>query len=423
MSKIEFPISREKLTHKNILCVDMKAFYASIEAVARNLDPLKTYLAVVGDKDRKTSVVLAASPALKEKYNIKTGNRLYEIPKKSEINIVEARMGLYVKKSCQITNLFNQFVPITDIFVYSIDEAWLDLEGTEKLWGNKLKTSMKIKQSIYDEYGLLCSMGLGPNMFLAKVAMDVEGKKKGLVEWNYDDIPQKLWPLKLGDCWGIGSRLEKKFNKIGIKTVGELAHLSLDYLEKKFGIMGAQLYYHAWGIDYSKVEGEYEEKPKNISRGITLYEDYKNTEKITTVIFELGEEVASRVREQNLIGKTVSLTVVYSHNELKNGFSRQHTLQNYTNLNFDIYEACLILFQENYGGEAVRKISISLGNFISDSSRQLNLFQNKNKYIKLAKLKDKLNKKYNHKALFYGKSLKNGSIRNRINTTIGGHSG
>ncbi|MFW6035982.1 MAG: UV damage repair protein UvrX, partial [Halothermotrichaceae bacterium] len=132
-------IDYKQMPHNNILCVDMKSFFASVEAVDRGLDPLKVCLAVVGDKERDGAVVLAASSALKSRYDIRTGNRLFEIPEDPEIIIVNARMGLYLKRSLQITLLFKEFVPINAIHVYSIDESWLKLDGTEKIHGDKIK--------------------------------------------------------------------------------------------------------------------------------------------------------------------------------------------------------------------------------------------------------------------------------------------
>lgn len=414
-------INYDQLPHQKILCVDMKSFYASIEAVSRGLDPLKVCLAVTGDKNRPGSVVLAASPALKKKYRIGTGNRLYEIPKVPEIEIVEARMGLYLKRSMEIVRLFNQFVPLNAIHVYSIDEAWLKLDGTERLFGDKWEVAGRIKKELLDKFGLPSSMGLGPNMFLAKVAMDIEGKKKGLVEWTYEDVPKKLWPVKLEKCWGIGRRLAKRFHKIGVKTVGDLAHLPLDYLERKFGIMGNQLYYHAWGVDLSKLEGHYNDKPRSLGRGITLLRDYKDIGEIRTVIFELAEEVARRARDDNLVGKTVSLGLGYSHDEVEGGFHVRRTMGNYTNLSFDIYQTALELLEENYNGQVVRKISLALGNLTSNSALRLNLFSDKLKQTRIAKAKDYIQDRFGHQALYYGISLKKGSIRKRINTTIGGH--
>ncbi|MFW6007574.1 MAG: DNA polymerase thumb domain-containing protein, partial [Halanaerobiales bacterium] len=323
--------------------------------------------------------------------------------------------------SLQITELLNQFVPLQDLHIYSVDEAWLKLDGVERIFGDKWEIARKIKKKILKKYSLPCSMGIGPNMFLAKVAMDIEGKKKGLVEWTYEDVPEKLWPVQLSECWGIGTRLERRLNRIGVETVGELAHLPEDYLEKRFGIMGTQLYNHAWGVDLSRVEGDYEPEPRNLGRGITLYSDYKSVEKIKIVIFELCEEVAKRTREHNLLGKTISLGITYSHEELAGGFRVQRTLPEYTNLIFDIYNICLELFKENYEGQVVRKVQVSLGNFVTDSSFQLNLFKDKAKKVKLARVKDYIENRYGAEAIFYGKSLKDGSIRRRIVKNIGGH--
>ncbi len=416
------PINYQQFPHNHILCIDMKSFFASIEAVARGFDPLKVCLAVVGDQSRTGSVVLAASPTLKGKYGIKTGSRFYEIPPVAEIKIIDARMGLYLERSVAITRFFNNFVPLTAIYVYSIDESWLQLDGTERLFGNPGQTALQIKKGLVQKFGLPSSMGLAPNMFLAKVAMDIEGKKKGLAEWTYHDVPEKLWPVKLIDCWGIGRRLAKRFKRIGVRTVGQLAHLPLEYLEKNFGIIGNQLYYHAWGIDLSKPGGnEHNAQAKSISRGITLLRDYGKEEEIKTVIFELCDEVSRRVRKNGLAGKTVSLGIGYSHAQESKGFYVQRTLSNYTNSPFVLYRTSLELLAENYQGQIVRRVNLALSNLVADASIHYSLFNNSLPEAKVNQTKDLLQDKYGHQALFYGRSLKSGSILTRMRTTIGGH--
>jgi len=405
----------------DILCVDMKSFYASIETVKRELHPLKSYLAVVGDKKRSGSVVLAASSALKEKYGIKTGSRLYEIPDNDEIIIAEANMQLYIDISMQITELFSSYVPLDALHIYSIDEAWLKLNGTEKKYGSPLNTAAKMKKEIWDRFSLPCSMGIAPNMFLAKAAMDIEGKKKGLCRWDYKDVPKKLWPLKLSKSWGIGSRTEKKLNSIGVYTIGELAKLPLSYLENKFGIMGNQLYYHAWGIDYSKLEGHYDELPKNLGRGITLLRDYDDPEEVKTVIFNLSEVAAKRSRKRGLKGRTISLSIGYSKTERKAGFSRRMTIERPTSLTEDVYTAAVQIFRKHYSGETVRKVSLSLGNFSFNKEAQLNLFKKNYKKIEINKLRDSLEEKMGRDVLYYARNLSSGSIKEKIESTIGGH--
>lgn len=411
-------INYSNLPNENILCIDMKSFYASVEAVERGLDPLKVPLVVVGNKKRKGTVVLAASPVMKKKYNIYTADRLYQIPDAPEIVFAEARMGLYLQRSMDITRLFNNFVPLDDMHVYSIDESWLKLsKDNQKSW----ETAKKIKKELLKKFKLPSSMALGPNMFLSKVAMDVEGKKRGLVRWEYDDITNKLWPLRLKDCWGIGNGLVEKLNEVGLQTLGDLAHFPLEYLENKFGIIGNQLYYHAWGVDLSKVEGHYLDKSKSIGRGITLYQDYCEIEAIKTVIFDLSEVVAKRARENKVAGKTISLSIGYSHHERNKGFNRQKTLNEYINLSDDIYKCCLKLLRKNYNGEKIRKVSLNLSNLVSDENIKLKLFGDQNQKMKIAKLKDELVEKYGGNALFHGRSLKKSSIKERIDKTIGGH--
>lgn len=414
-------INYKNAPNDNILCVDMKAFYASIELIKRDLNPLEAHLAVVGDKKRKGSVVLAASTALKEKYGIHTGSRLFEIPQHDEIIIAEANMQLYLDISMEITKIFNSFVPLNSIHIYSIDEAWLNLNGTEKKFGDCLTTAKKIKQKIWDKFSLLCSMAVAPNMFLAKVAMDIEGKKVGLCKWDYSDVKTKLWPIKLSKCWGIGTKTEKKLNSIGIFKVGELAQLPLSYLENKFGIIGNQLYYHAWGIDYSKLEGHYQDHRHNIGRGITLLRDYNDLEEIKTVIFNLAEEVAKRARHNNLRAKTIKLSLSFSYQESKKGFSRQTTIKKATNLSQDIFAAAIFLLQKYYQGETLRKVTLSLGNFSNNNYRQLKLFGSDEKKIKINQLRDQLEKQLGHDALFYARNIQKGSVKNKIENTIGGH--
>lgn len=407
--------------HDQILCIDMKSFYASIELVKRKIHPLKGYLAVIGDKKRKGSVVLAASAALKKKYGIKTADRLYQIPNKDEIILAEANMELYLELSMAITEIFHSYLPLEAIHIYSIDEAWLKLNGSQKKYGSPSELAVKIKKDIWNKYKLPCSMGLGPNMFMAKVAMDNEGKKTGFCHWKYSDIPDKLWPLDLSDCWGIGRQIEKKLNKIGVYTIGELAHLPLSYLENKFGIMGNQLYYHAWGIDYSEVEGHFNDQKKSIGRGITLYSDYTDFEAIKTVIFNLAEEIGKRLRKNNLKAKTVSLALGYSKTKNKKGFSRQLSLEKATDLTRDIYQTAVVILNEYYQGEKVRKISLNLSKFEKANYQQLNLFKNDFKRKEINRLRDQLAEKMGKDVLYYARNLKKGNVKERIENTIGGH--
>ena len=216
------------------------------------LDVMKVPIAVIANFQQPGSVVLAASPPMKERFHIKTGNRLFEIPKHPDIRLFEPKMSFFLDMSVAITKLIAQFVPRESIHVYSVDESFIDLTGTEQLWGSPIETAKAIQQAIYNQFRIPSAVGMGPNMLMAKLALDLEAKKTGFAKWTYDDVPTKLWPIRpLSTMWGIGKQIEERLNNMGIFSVGDLAHGDLPSLEKHFGIMGNQLYYHAWGIDHS----------------------------------------------------------------------------------------------------------------------------------------------------------------------------
>ena len=422
MMTIKPPIDYSTLPDRDIACLDIKSFYASVEAIARGVDPFKTAIAVVGNQDQKGSVILAASPYMKTEFNLGTGNRLYEIPDIPDIILVEPRMELYMERSLEIIDIYTSYVHPDDIFIYSIDESWLDLSKTEDRYGGTKKIIEKIRNEINYKYGLACSVGVGPNMFLSKVAMDVEGKKTGYARWGYDDIKDKLWPLEVSEVWGIGKKTAAKFNKWGIYTMADVASRNPEFFKRRLGVVGVEIYRQAWGIDDSRPGGFYDDKRKSIGRGATLYRDYQKLEEIKTVIFNLSEDIGYRARELGLAGKTVSLYIRYSRNFHKKGFQAQQTLESATNLEHEIMGAALeLLNKKHQPGSPVRRLSVSLSNLLGEENIQLSLFQNKEKKMKLAKTRDQIRKKFGPEKLDYGLSQADGSIRERLNSNIGGH--
>src|SRR5690625_4371679 len=351
-------INYSDFKERNILCIDMKSFYASCAALAKGLDPLTAHVAVVADLNRRGSVVLAASPALKRDFGIRTGSRLFEIPNDENITIISAQMNLYLEISVEITRLFNKYVPKESIHTYSVDESFLEMDGTEKLWGDAEEVAELIVKEIKDTFGLSAAIGIGPNMLMAKLCLDLEAKKVGIKRWTYDDVPEKLWPVSpLSKMWGIGSRLEKRLNRMGISTVGELANYSLKRLEKAFGIMGNQLYYHAHGIDLSELGEPILQGQVSYGKSQILLRDYTNPSEVLYVILEMCEDVGFRARADQKAGRTVSLGIGYSKTEGGNGFYRSITIENPTNITMEIYDACQYLCHTHYKGKDVIKIT------------------------------------------------------------------
>ncbi|OZM58768.1 UV damage repair protein UvrX [Lottiidibacillus patelloidae] len=402
----------------------MKSFYASCSAVMLGLDPLTCYLAVVGDTERQGSIVLAASPKLKQDFGIKTGNRLFEIPNDKRIHIVNAKMGSYLEVSMGLTKLFHRYVPKECIHTYSVDESFLQVDGTEKLWGSSWALAARIKREMLQEFGLPCAIGIGPNMLISKLCLDLEAKKIGIAEWKYEDIPSKLWPVSpLSEMWGIGKRLELTLKRMGIVSVGQLAQTPLALLEKKFGVMGNQLYYHAHGVDLSDLGAPLMQGQISFAKGQILLRDYDDPTEVKHVILEMCEEVGRRARKAGKAGRTISLGIGYSKDESGGGFNRSKTMEEPTNITMDIYKTCLQLFRTFYEhGKTVRQISISLSNITSDEEMQLNLFDPaRPKRQKLGYTMDAIRDKYGSDKLLRGVSYtKAGTARHR-SKLVGGH--
>ncbi|WP_251551279.1 DNA polymerase thumb domain-containing protein [Neobacillus muris] len=411
------------LPQNTILCVDMKSFYASCSAVMEGLDPLDCYVAIVGDKERQGSVVLAASPRLKKEFGIKTGSRLFEIPKDPRIKIVEPKMATYLRISTEITRLFNRYVPKEAIHVYSVDESFIKVDGVLHLWGDAWTIARKIKDDIEREFQLPCAIGIGPNMLLAKLCLDLDAKHHEVAEWTYDDVQTKLWKVApLSEMWGIGRRVEKTLNGMGIFSVGQLACYDLEKLEKKFGVMGNQLYHHAWGVDLSDLGAPIIEGQISFGKSQILLRDYKDEEEIKHVILEMCEEVARRARTRCKAGRTVTLGISYSQDEFGGGFNRARTVKEPTNVTMDLYRVCLELFHEHYNGKTVRQISISLGNIVEDCEMQLDLFDmGAYKRRELGYVVDSVRRRFGPGALLRAVSYTSGGTAKHRATLVGGH--
>ncbi|MED2972657.1 UV damage repair protein UvrX [Fictibacillus sp. B-59209] len=416
-------IDYSMIQNRSILCMDMKSFYASCAAVRLGLDPLTCYLAVVGNTERQGSVVLAASPCLKRDFGIRTGSRLFEIPKDSRIHIVDAQMAFFLQRSMEITRLLNRFVPKEAIHTYSVDESFIQADGTERLWGGPVQLAQAIRIAIKEEFGLPCAIGIGPNMLMSKLCLDLDAKKKGVEEWTYEDIPEKLWKLSpLSKMWGIGSRVERTLNLMGITTVGDLAHYPLELLEKKFGVMGNQLYYHAWGVDLSEVGAPIMQGQISYGKSQILLRDYTDPKEVQHVILEMCEEVARRARTAKKAGRTVSLGIGYSKEEWGGGFYRSKTVAEPTNITMEVYQVCLELFHTFYEGKTVRKITIALSNVCEDNETQLSIFTLEHpKKRKLGYVMDDIRRKYGSNALLRAVSYTSGGTALHRSTLLGGH--
>lgn len=412
-----------EMPERHIFCIDMCSFYASVSAVELGLNPLEACLAVVGNQERKGSVVLAASPMMKKRFSVKTGTRLFEIPNHPDILLIEPKMKLYLEKSMAITELLGSYVPKESIHIYSVDESFIELTGTEKLWGPPEQTMRHIQQELLDRFKLPSSVGGGPNMLLAKLALDLESKETGFANWTYADVPKKLWPVApLRRMWGIGSRIEKTLNSMGIFCVGDLACADVSLLEERFGIMGNQLHQHANGIDLSDLGAPLIDGQISYGKGQILYRDYIEVKDIMAIILEMCEDVAMRTRKACRTGRTIYLSIAYSKSVFGGGFSRSRSIDEATNDTLKIYQVCQEIFYEHFQHKPVRQISLSISNLEEESSMQLSLFdERKFENRRLGTAMDAIRKKYGYSAIYRGISGTQAGTAIARTKLIGGH--
>jgi len=414
----------EEMPNRPIMCIDMKCFYASCIAMLHGIDILETPVAVVANFDQPGSVVLAASPLMKEKYKIKTGSRRFEIPKHPDIQLFEPKMSFFIQMSMTITKLIANYVPVDAIHVYSVDESFVDLTGTEKLWGSPEQAAREIQAAILDQYNVPSAVGLGPNMLMAKLALDLEAKKTGFAQWTYGDIPKKLWPVRpLSEMWGIGKQMEANLNKMGIQTVGGLANADLNDLEEQFGVMGNQLYHHAWGIDLSKLgEPLITNGALSFGKGQMLMRDYHTRKDLSVVLLEMCEDVMKRARDAGFVGRTISLGLSYSRNAMTKGFHRSRTINTPTNETLVMYKTCIELLDEHFAGEPARQLSVRISNLEREHSIQLDLFDERKPQRQLiGPTMDAIRNRFGATALLRAVSFTGAGTAIKRDRLVGGH--
>lgn len=417
--------------HRNIICIDLKSFYASVECALRGLDPFETML-VVADKSRGDgSICLATTPYLKL-LGAKSRGRIFELPEhlKDKIIYARPRMKTYLEYTMKLIEIYLSFIADEDLYVYSIDEAFLDVTNYLNYYKvSDIELAEMIINKINTELKLPVSCGIGPNMLLAKLALDIEGKhlKGKPAKWTYDNFKEKLWPVTpLSKMWGIGRRMEHHFNIMGIYTVGDLANYNVNELKRRFGVIGEELYYHANGIDSSLVQDKYKlrSKSKSFGNSQVLFEDYYVPE-IYTIILEMIDELTRRLRLAKKEGKTLTLGIRYSK-DVGGGFSRQRQLENPSSSFSDIFKLALSIFNDHYDGEnAIRAVSVSISSLCEISSvHQLSLFEDYEKIEREERLLhalDELKLHFGKNSVNRLSSLTEASTIKERNKFIGGH--
>lgn len=372
-----------------ILHIDMDAFYASIEQ--RDNPELVGKPVIIGGKVGRGVVSTASYEA--RKYGVRSAMPISEAVRRCPDGIyIPPNIPKYRAVSEQIMNIFHRYTP--DVEAISLDEAFVDVTGSQKLFGSAEQIGRAIKQSIYEELQLTASVGLAYNKFLAKLASDLD-KPDGFYIVMPEDLQEKIWPLSIRRMMGVGHKTADMLERIGVKTIGQLAVIDIGLLEHIFGKAGVQMHELANGIDARMVESVRE--AKSFGRETTFPTDISDQYTLETVLFTLADDVCHSLRSHHVKGRTVSIKIRYP--DFKS-ITRAITLEQYTSSFEPVYNTVKQLMEKHYtDGTPVRLIGVTVSNLKQETEiiEQQDLFADQKTVKKvdaLNKVLDNLNDKY-----------------------------
>lgn len=386
--------------------VDVNSAFLSWEAarrVANGEADIRLIPAVIGgDREKRTGVVLAKSIPAK-KFGIKTGEPIgMALRRCPDLLIAKPDFRLYEENSKKFMDICREYAPVVE--KASIDECYLDMSGTHRIYPDPVALAHTIRERIRNELGFTVNVGIGENKLLAKMASDFEKPDKVHTLFR-SEMPQKMWPLPIGELFTVGSATADKLRHAKIMTIGDLAHTDLARVQKIVGMkMGKQIHDYANGIDPSPVLAEPEEA-KGYSISTTLEEDIKKAEQAYPVLLALADSVTARIRSDGAKAYCVAVTI--RDNAFKTR-SHQRSLMNPTDISNEVYQISKELYEELWDGVTpLRLLGISMTNITKEETMQFSLFQGeaKEKARKIDKAKDALNAKFGTATIVRGSSI------------------
>ncbi len=383
-----------------ILHVDMDAFYASVEE--RENPQLKGKPLVVGG-DPKARGVVAAANYQARKFGIHSAMPMARALRRCpQLNRVLPRMDLYVQVSAQLRNIFYRYTPVIEPL--SLDEAFLDVSASERLFAGAGEIARHIKADVRSELTLIASVGVAPNKFLAKLASDL-GKPDGLLEVPLDRIQEFLDPLPVSRLWGVGAAAQKSLGQLGVNTIADLRKHSPMQLQARLGKWAGQLLELAQGIDHRQVQAH--SRSKSISHEITFDRDVCDVSMLRSYLFDLTEQVASRARHKGYKGQTVHLKLRYGDFQT---LSRSHSLTSPSDSSRVLWKSVLALFERAIAAQPgqFRLIGMGLSQLVGSEQSQGDLFAGEEtaQAAILDRVADKINDRFGRHALQRGGGLR-----------------
>ncbi len=380
---------------RTILHIDMNAFFASVEQRA---NPALRGRAIAVGGSAHRGVILSPSYEARA-FGVRTGMTYGDAKKACPgLLLVPADPAKYSHTCEELLEIWKDFSPLVELF--SIDEAFLDATGCERLFGDPVRIAIRIKERVWDEKRLTCSIGIGPNKLLAKLGSDMQ-KPDGLVLISPGDVSEVLEDLPVKELCGIGPNLTRNLGAMGIHTCGELGRAPLEELVARFGVVGERLRDMGRGIDDDPVvtlAEQHAEESKSIGHSMTLDEDCSDLSLIERHILQLSEKVGRRLRRGSYSGRTVCLTLRYTDFQT---FSRQRRLRHAVNHGLDICAAARELLGELRLTQPVRLIGVSVS-ALEKGVSQLPLFNSERKKKYITDAMDDINDRYGDFTVTWG---------------------
>lgn len=418
------------MSEKFYLCIDLKSFYASVESVERGLDPFKTNLVVADSSRGKGAICLAITPALKE-LGIKNRCRLFEIPDGIEYIVAKPRMKLYMEYSANIYSVYLKYISKDDIHVYSIDECFFDITSYLQLYNKTPKEmAQMIIDAVYEETGICATAGIGTNMFLAKVALDITAKHVddhiGYID--EEEFKRTLWHHRpLTDIWNFGNGIVRRLEKYGVYDLYDIAHFDEKILYKEFGVNAEFIIDHAKGIEPCTIAEikNFKARSNSLSNSQILFNDYNFDDALLTVK-EMVDLLVLDLVDKNLVTDSISLTIGYSKDVIKSTGGTMK-IGEYTNSRKKLMEYFVDYYKKTTNPNSpIRKITIGMNHLVVQDYMVFDMFSGPEIYEKEKRKQQAIigiRKKFGKNAILSGMNLQDKATAKVRNKLIGGHNG
>lgn len=417
------------MKQRTYLCIDLKSFYASVECVERGLDPMVTNLVVADPERSEKTICLAITPAMK-KLGIKNRCRVFEIPKDVSYIMAVPRMQKYIDYAAEIYGIYLKYIAREDIHVYSIDEAFMDVTDYLPMYGvSARQLGQRIMDDIYKQMKIHATCGIGTNLYLCKVALDITAKhsKDFIGELTEESFQKTLWDHRpLTDFWRVGAGTVNRLASVGILTMRDIAQADEELLYHLFGVDAELLIDHAWGKEPCTMRDikEYKAQSNGISSGQVLMRDY-SYEEGKLVVKEMMDLLCLDLVEKGLVTGSVTLHVGYSNRLNMKSAHGTTSLDMETNADILLVPEVEKLYERIVDPQyPVRRFNLSCNHVIPEEYRQYNLFVDaadleRNRRMQKAVLEIK--HKFGKNAVLKGMNLEESATTRERNRQIGGH--